>query len=82
MRKRALSSGVKKETPVTEFMTRDPVAISLEDSSLSAAATLKDYKIKWIPVVDQKQIRRIVGCISAQKMMAYILKESSAASKK
>ena len=82
MRKRTISSGVKNETPVTEFMTRDPVAISLEDSSLSAAATLRDYKIKWIPVVDQKQSRRIVGCISARKMMAYVLKETSAASEK
>lgn len=57
-------------------MTRDPVAISLEDFGLSAAATLRDYKIKWIPVVDHKQSRRIVGCVSARKMMAYILKET------
>ena len=55
-------------------MTKDPVAVSLEDSSFSAAATLRDYKIKWIPVVDQKQSRRIVDCISVRKMMAYILK--------
>lgn len=79
---RALSSGANKETPVTEFMTKDPVAISLEDSSLAAAATLRDYKIKWIPVVDQTQGRRIVGCISARKMMAYVLKETSASSEK
>ncbi len=63
-------------------MTKDPVAVSLEDSSLSAAATLSDYKIKWIPVVDHKQSRRVVGCISARKMMAYVLKESSASSEK
>jgi len=74
---RALSSGAEKETPVTEFMTKDPVAVSLDDSSLTAAATLRDYKIKWIPVVDQKQSRRIVGCVSARKMMAYVLKETS-----
>jgi len=48
----------------------------------SAAATLRDYKIKWIPVVDQKHSRRIAGCISARKMMAYVLKESSASSEK
>ena len=63
-------------------MTKDPVAVSLEDSSFSAAATLRDYKIKWIPVVDQKQSRRIVDCISVRKMMAYILKETSKSSKK
>jgi len=27
-------------------MTKDPVAVSLEDSSFSAAATLRDYQIK------------------------------------
>jgi len=63
-------------------MTKDPVAVSLEDSSLSAAATLRDYKIKWIPVVNQEQSRRIVGCISARKMTVYILKERSASSEK
>ena len=63
-------------------MTKDPVADSLEDSSFSAAATLRDYRIKWIPVVDQKHSRRIAGCISARKMMAYVLKESSASSEK
>jgi NADH dehydrogenase len=74
---RAISSGANKDTPLTQFMTKDPVAISLEDSSLVAAATLRDYKIKWIPVVDNKRSRRIVGCISARKIMAYILKETS-----
>ena len=78
---RALSSGAKMETPLSEYMVREPVAVSTEDTSLVAASTLGDYSFKWIPVVDVRQGGRIAGYISARKMMAYVGKEMRAPDK-
>ena len=72
---RALSSSAKMEAPLSEYMVREPVAVSIEDTSLVAASTLRDYSFKWIPIVDKRQGRRLVGYISARKMMAYVGKE-------
>jgi Mg/Co/Ni transporter MgtE len=69
------------ETPLAEFMIKEPVAVSIEDTSLVAASTLRDYQLKSIPVVDERQGGRIAGYISARKMMAYILKEMRASDK-
>jgi len=55
---------------------QSPVAISTDDTSLVAGTTLRDYRLKWIPVVDEKEDRRILGYISARKIMAYVFKET------
>jgi CBS domain-containing protein len=73
---RTFESGAKIDTPVAEFMVKDPVAISTDDTSLVAVTTLRDYRLKWIPVVDEKEDRRILGYISARKIMAYVFKET------
>ena len=74
---RALSSGAKPETFVDEFMTKDPVAICLADTSLAAAATMRDHHLKWIPVVNAKEDRHLVGCLRAHAMLARVTKEIS-----
>lgn len=73
---RTFESGAKIDTPVAEFMVKDPVAISTDDTSLVAVTTLRDYRLKWIPVVDEKEDRRILGYISARKIMAYVLEKT------
>ena len=73
---RTLESGAEMDMPVTEFMIKDPVTVSVNDTGLVAALTLRDYRLKWVPVVDPEQGRRIAGYISARKIMAYVLKET------
>lgn len=71
---RAFSSGAKMETPLAEFMIKEPIAVSIKDTSLVAVSTLRDYRLKSIPLVDERQGGRIAGYISARKMMAYVLR--------
>jgi len=73
---RAFSSGAKMETPLAEFMIKEPIAVSIKDTSLVAVSALRDYRLKSIPVVDERQGGRIAGYISARKMMAYVLRAS------
>lgn len=63
---------------LAEFIIKEPVVISIENTSLVTVSTLRHNGFKWIPVVDERQGGRIAGYISARRMMAYVLKEMRA----
>jgi NADH dehydrogenase len=72
---RAQSSGATRETPATEFMAKNPIALAADDTCLTAATVLREYRLKSLPIVERKDARRLVGCIRARTLMAYALKE-------
>jgi NADH dehydrogenase len=68
-------------TPVTEFMTRNPVTVAADDDCSVAAVAVREYRLKSLPVVESKDNRKLVGCIRVRKLMAFVLKENSATAK-
>ena len=69
---RAQSTGASGETPVTEFMAKNPVALAADDNCAVAAAALREYRLKSLPVVERKENRRLVGCIRARRLLALV----------
>jgi len=55
-------------------MAAHPVALSPDDTALTASVTLRDYRLKTLPIVERTDGRRLVGCIRARRLMAFILK--------
>jgi NADH dehydrogenase len=69
---RAIEMGAQHHTPVHDFMAKEPVAMTTEDSSLLAAATMRDHGFTRIPVID-RQDRRLQGYVRAERMLSVIV---------
>jgi NADH dehydrogenase len=61
--------------PVSEFMTRNPVVVTLDDDCALAATTMREYRLKSLPVVERKDSRKLVGCLRIRRLMAFVFKE-------
>ena len=72
---RGRSLGAGEDTPVKEFMTKSPVATAVDDDCALAAAAIREYRLKSLPVVERKDNRKLVGCLRVRRLMAFIMKE-------
>ena len=72
---RGRATGATETTPASELMTKNPVALAGDDSCAVASAAFREYRLKTLPVVDQKGSRKLIGCIRVRRVMAYVFKE-------
>lgn len=70
---RAISTGADGQTSIAGFMVNKPVAMAAEDTAAMAAEALREYRLKMLPVVVSKDDRRLVGCLHARRLIAYVL---------
>jgi NADH dehydrogenase len=69
-------------TPVSDFMTKNPVAVAADDDCTVAASALREYRLKSLPVVEHKESRKLVGCLRVRRLMAFVMKEMDATGQK
>jgi len=74
---RTQPGSTNSSTPVAEFMTKNPVTVSLDDDCSVAATAIREYRLKSLPVVERKDNRRLVGCIRVRRLMAFVMKETA-----
>ncbi|SPE61294.1 Cyclic nucleotide-regulated FAD-dependent pyridine nucleotide-disulphide oxidoreductase (modular protein) [Verrucomicrobia bacterium] len=60
---------------LADFMTKNPVAVAVEDTCAVASGVIREYRLKNLPVVERKDSRRLIGCLRVRKLMAFVLKE-------
>ncbi len=70
---RAQNNGVKPETPLAAFMTKDPAALAATDTALIAASAFREQGYKTLPVVADQISRRIIGVVRVRKLIARVL---------
>jgi NADH dehydrogenase len=75
---RGRGQGATAESPVSEFMTKNPVALTADDDCAVASTAIREYRLKSFPVVAGKNDRELVGCIRARRLMAYVFKQMEA----
>jgi NADH dehydrogenase len=73
---RARSSGATGETRLSEFMTCNPVTISVDDSCAIAGAALREYRLKTLPIVEHKGSSKVIGCLRLRRLMAFVFNET------
>jgi NADH dehydrogenase len=76
---RGRSMGLGLSTPASEFMTKNPVVVAADDSAAIAGAAFREYRLKTLPVVEQKGSRKLVGSIRVRRLLAFALKEQGRA---
>ena len=72
---RGRGQGATADSPVSEFMTKNPVALTADDDCAVASAAIREYRLKSLPVVAEKNDRKLLGCIRARRLMAYVFKQ-------
>jgi NADH dehydrogenase len=70
---RAQAIGTSAETPLSDFMIRNPAVIKTTDNCLTAAAAFREHGHKLLPVVHDRDTRSIAGVIRARKLIARIM---------
>ncbi len=73
--------GASETTPVSGFMTKNPVALSADEDCALAASAIREYRLKSLPIVEGKQSRKLVGCIRVRRLMGYVFKKLGEAAK-
>ena len=64
-----------RTTPLSKFMSDKPLAIALDDTAVTAANTLREYRLTTLPVVDSRSTRRLAGVISTRRLTAIVLRD-------
>jgi NADH:ubiquinone reductase (H+-translocating) len=69
----------KPASTVRDLMTRNPVTVVPDDDCVVAVGALREYRLKSLPVVADKQSLSLAGCLRVRRLMAYVLKETGQA---
>jgi len=69
---RALSRGASPESAVTDAMVRHPITIAPDEDAAAAAEVMREYRLKNVPVVENRESKRVVGCLRTRRLMAYV----------
>lgn len=70
---RAQATGTTADTPLGDFMIRNPAVITTTDTCLIAAAAFREHGHKLLPVVRDRDSRSIAGVIRARKLITRIM---------
>lgn len=69
----AVSRGAGPETLVTELMVRQPITVRIDDDGTTAAAIIREHRVKNVPVVQETLgHRQLVGCVRTRRLMAHV----------
>jgi signal-transduction protein with cAMP-binding, CBS, and nucleotidyltransferase domain len=78
---RGRAAGATNTTPISEFMTKNPVAVAADDSCAVASATIREYRLKTLPVLASKDNRQLAGCLRIRRLMAFVLQNPGGTAK-
>ncbi len=70
---RVQANGAPPDTPVTEFMAAQPIAVLADDTAVVAASAFREHGFKTLPVIADRESRRVVGTIRARRLIARLL---------
>lgn len=63
------------EITVKEIMVKDPVAITLEDTTLLALLTMREHGLKRVPVLESRANRTPKGYVRIENIMDHVVRD-------
>ncbi|MGH7968223.1 MAG: CBS domain-containing protein, partial [Limisphaerales bacterium] len=64
--------------PIKQVMAANPVVVAKTDTCEVAANAIREYRLKTLPVVEDRDSRKLVGCLRVRRLMAFVMKETKA----
>ena len=71
----ALQGKRAADITVQEIMVKDPIAITLEDTTLLALLTMREHGLKRVPVLESRANRTPVGYVRIENIMDHVVRE-------
>ena len=59
----------RRSLHIENIMISDPIAITADDSTLLAVATMREHGLKQLPIIRNQQDRRLVGYVRIETVM-------------
>jgi CBS domain-containing protein len=73
----AFAQGKSAAANVRDFMKIDPVVVTPDDTSLMGGDLMNRHDLDWLPVVEDKDSRRLVGVIRSERMLRHLVSHLS-----
>ena len=73
----AFAQGKGRTATVHDFMRTDPVLVTPTDTGLTGGDLMNKHDLDWLPVVDDKDSRRLTGVIRSERMFHYLVSHLS-----
>ena len=71
----AFAQGRKPSITVREFMRADPVAVTPDEMSVMAGDLMNKHDLDWLPVVESKDARCLIGIVRSEKMLRWLVEQ-------
>ncbi|MGE3976242.1 MAG: FAD-dependent oxidoreductase [Nitrospira sp.] len=72
----AFAQGKTAATNVPDFMRADPIVVTPDETSLMVGDVMNKHDLDWLPVVESKEGRRLIGVVRSEKMLRWLLEQS------
>jgi len=72
----AFAQGKTPSTKVREFMCADPVVVTPDDMSLTAGELMNRHDLDRLPVVENREDRRLIGIVRSEKILRRLVEHS------
>ncbi|MBY0357548.1 MAG: FAD-dependent oxidoreductase [Candidatus Obscuribacterales bacterium] len=71
----ALPSPDRQPIPVSTFMVPSPISATVNETSLSTLMTMREHGFKRIPVIADRQSKKLTGVIRMDRIIASVLEQ-------
>lgn len=65
------------ETKVEDFMLTDPIMVTPDQSPLTVAESMHKHDVDWLPVVENRDSRHLIGIIRSERMLRHLVAHMS-----
>ena len=72
----AFAQGKSPATKVRDFLRADPVAVTSGETILTVGELMNKHELVWMPVVESKQDRRLIGIIRSGNVLRFLVERS------
>jgi len=73
----AFAQGKRAGTAIREIMRADPLVVTPDDTSLMVGDLMNKSDIDWVPVVERKETRRMIGVIRSEKILRCLVAQTA-----
>ena len=69
----AFAQGRPLATKVHDFMQTDPLVVTPDQTSLMAGDLMNKHDVDWVPMVENREGRRLLGVIRSERMLHWLV---------
>ena len=57
-------------------MRVQPIAVTADETSLTVGDLMNKHDLEWLPVVEDKESRRLIGIVRSEKMLSCLMQQT------